>query len=335
MTFAMPFEDRAKAVTAFGFTPRQARFLTTVMLHSGVCMPRHYTKFAGIAFGHNTRDFFAKLTREKFATAYPCWRRQGTYFHIHHKALYRAIWELDNRHRRRPTIPRAAERLMLLDIVLDRPKMDWLATEADKVRDLGERYDVPRDDMPSLVFEQSGSKTVRYFPDKLPIGIDDLRRVLFVYLVTDPNPDAVRRFMQRHRPLFRRVSQWTLGLFFPGHLAGGEGRIRAAVMESFAEPLRPSVREEFEWYCHTRRGLEQGHRPAAAVDQVRYSRARRAFRSPRFFAAYRAWLKEGDSALWDLMMPGLRDKLQCDLVRIETHVLPHRYLNVATAAMTA
>ena len=65
----MTFEDRTAAVATFGFTPRQARFLTTVMLHSGVCLPRHYTKFAGIAFGHNTRDFFAKLTRERFATA--------------------------------------------------------------------------------------------------------------------------------------------------------------------------------------------------------------------------------------------------------------------------
>jgi hypothetical protein len=335
MTFAMSFEDRASAVAAFGFTPRQARFLTTVMLHSGVCLPRHYTKFAGIAFGHNTRDFFAKLTREKFATAYACWRRQGTYFHVHHKGLYRAIGEPDNRHRRRPTIPRTAERLMLLDIVLDQPELTWLGAEADKAVHFGQRHDVPREDLPSLVFEQGGSRTVRYFPDKLPIGIDNLGRVLFVYLVTDPNPDAVRRFMRRHRPLFRRVSQWTLGLFLPGYLAGVEGRVRAAVMESFAEPLSTSVREEFEWFCHARRAIEQGRRAGAAIDQVRYSRARRAFGSPRFYAAYRAWLKQGNGAFWDLMMPGLRDKLQCDLVRIETHVLPHRYLNVATAAMTA
>jgi len=328
----MTFEDRASAVAAFGFTSRQARFLTTVMLHSGVCMPRHYTKFAGIAFGHNTRDFFAKLIREKFATAYACWRRQGTYFHVHHKALSRAIWEPDNRHRRRPTIPRTAERLMLLDIVLDRPEMDWLATEADKVRHFAERYDVPGDEMPSLVFEQGGSKTVRYFPDKLPIGIDNLGRVLFVYLVTDPNPDAVRRFMQRHRPLFSRVTQWTVGLFFPGYLAGAEGRVRAAVMESFAPPLSPSTLEEFKWFCSARLAAERGVPPS---DQVRYRRARQRFGAPRFHAAYRAWLKEGGTGFYELMSTGLRDRLECGVVRIETHVLPHRYLNIAAAAMTA
>ena len=332
MTLAMPFEDRVTAVTAFGFTPRQARFVTTVMLHSGVCMPRHYTKFAGIAFGHNTRDFFAKLTREKFATAYACWRRQGTYFHVHHKGLYRAIGEPDNRHRRRPTIPRTAERLMLLDIVLDRLEMDWFATEADKVRHFAERYDVPREDMPSLVFEQGGSRTVRCFPDKLPIGKDSLGRLLFVYLVTDPNPDAVRRFMQRHRPVFRRVPRWTLGLFFPGHLVGAEERIRAGVMESFAEPVRSSVLDEFKWFCLARRTVEQG---GGAVDRLRYSRARRAFGSPHFYAAYRSWLREGSGVFYELISPTLRDQLECGQVRIETHVLAHRYLNVATAAMTA
>jgi hypothetical protein len=33
-------EDRVKAVVDFGFTERQARFLVTVMQHSGVCLLR-------------------------------------------------------------------------------------------------------------------------------------------------------------------------------------------------------------------------------------------------------------------------------------------------------
>lgn len=332
----MTFENRVSAVAGYGFTPRQAAFLTMVMLHSGVCMPRHYTKFAGIVFGHNTRDLFAKLTREKFATAYACWRRQGTYFHIHHKGLYRAIGEPDNRHRRRPTVPRTAERLMLLDIVLDRPEIAWLATEKDEVAHCLDRCGVAREDLPSLVFEQGGSKTVRYFPDKLPIGLgaspDELR---FVYLVTDPNPDTIRRFMRTHRRLFERVNRWTLSLFFPGYLSAAETRIRSAVMESFAEPVRLAIVEEFRWYCETRRVLEQSAPRPIPVDQHRYGRARRAFAAPRFYAVYRAWLKEGNGVFHQLLSALLRDKLQRGQVRIETGVLPHRYLNVATAAMTA
>src|SRR5262245_14093691 len=100
----MMFEQRVQAVSEYGFTPRQAAFLTTVMLHAGVCLPRQYTTFCGIVFGHTTRDFFAQLTARGFATAHPCWRRGGTFYHVHHKGLYRAIGEPDNRHRRRLTI---------------------------------------------------------------------------------------------------------------------------------------------------------------------------------------------------------------------------------------
>src|SRR5205823_5281359 len=44
--------DRVSAVAKFGVTERQARFLTTVMLHSGLCVPRQFATFAGIAYGH-------------------------------------------------------------------------------------------------------------------------------------------------------------------------------------------------------------------------------------------------------------------------------------------
>ena len=65
----MTYEERCAAVASFGFTQRQASFLTTVMLHAGVCLPRQYTTFAGIVFEQKTRDFFERLIRERFATA--------------------------------------------------------------------------------------------------------------------------------------------------------------------------------------------------------------------------------------------------------------------------
>jgi hypothetical protein len=48
----MNFDERVQAVAKFGFTERQARFLVTVMLHAGVCVPRQYARFAGTAYGH-------------------------------------------------------------------------------------------------------------------------------------------------------------------------------------------------------------------------------------------------------------------------------------------
>jgi hypothetical protein len=43
------FDDRVKAVSDIGFTERQPRFLATVMLYAGVCVPRQYATFAGTA----------------------------------------------------------------------------------------------------------------------------------------------------------------------------------------------------------------------------------------------------------------------------------------------
>ena len=38
----MTFDARVGGVKAFGFTDRQAAFLTTVALHSGYCVRRQY-----------------------------------------------------------------------------------------------------------------------------------------------------------------------------------------------------------------------------------------------------------------------------------------------------
>jgi integrase len=68
----MTFDERAEAVAELGFTARQARFLMTVMLHAGVCVPRQYARFCGIVHGQKTRKFFAKLERLGYATAHDC-----------------------------------------------------------------------------------------------------------------------------------------------------------------------------------------------------------------------------------------------------------------------
>jgi len=74
---------------------------------------------------------------------------------------------------------------MVLDAVLADPDRNWLATEQDKVSYFTLRYRIPRQDLPSLTFRAEDAETVRYFPDKLPIGLDaDGRTHVFLYLLT-------------------------------------------------------------------------------------------------------------------------------------------------------
>jgi len=65
---AMLGANGAAALKFFGFRPWQARFLVLVLEHSGVCLPRQYRAFAGVAHGRQTHRFFEKLIAGGFAT---------------------------------------------------------------------------------------------------------------------------------------------------------------------------------------------------------------------------------------------------------------------------
>ena len=68
----MNVEQAVHTISSRGFTDRQARFLVLVARHSGVCVMRQYSSFAGIVFGQKTRKFFAKLVRLGFVSSYNC-----------------------------------------------------------------------------------------------------------------------------------------------------------------------------------------------------------------------------------------------------------------------
>jgi hypothetical protein len=103
------------------------------------------------------------------------------------------------------------ERLMLLDAVLADRNYTWLGTENDKlayfILDLL-KTEMKKEDYPHLSFGEGDSRTVRYFPDKLPIGVERgrRRRHVFLYLVTRDVPVDFRMFLLRHAQLFRAVT---------------------------------------------------------------------------------------------------------------------------------
>jgi hypothetical protein len=331
----MTFADRCTPIAGMGFTPRQAAFLVTVMVHAGVCVPRQYTRFAGIVFGQKTRDFFAALVRRRMATAYPCWRGAGRLYHVHHKALYRAIGEPDNRHRRAVTVSRAIERLMVLDVVLGDPALTWLGTERDKVTCFTQRG-ISEADLPTLTFVHNGAKTLRRFPEKLPIGITGDGRVLFVHLATDPSGRTLRSFLASHAPLLRQLRQWTVRLVLPARLMGSQTLQVSVLHEFVSAPVRSSVLDEFRWFCQARAALEtRGFAGPGSPEWPRYTVARRAFGAPRFYAAYQRWRETGDAALDDLRSPRLHDAWTRGDARLEVQVLPFQYHHLAAAAATA
>lgn len=83
-------EERVQAVADFGFTERQARFLVTVMLFGGLCVPKQYARFAGTAYGQNVNAFFDKLVQRRFATKCRCIHNRAWLYHVQHRPLYEA-----------------------------------------------------------------------------------------------------------------------------------------------------------------------------------------------------------------------------------------------------
>ena len=128
----MIFGDRVQVVAKKGFTDRQARFLVTVMLHAGVCVPRQYARFCGIVHGQKTRKFFAELVRIGYASMYDCRHNRARIYHLNQRALYAVIGEADSRLRQPLTLNCAIQRLMVLDAIVEDPDLVWLGTAEEK-----------------------------------------------------------------------------------------------------------------------------------------------------------------------------------------------------------
>ncbi len=327
-------DGRVAAMASFGFTERQARFLVTVMVYGGAFLERQYCTFAGITHGQKTHDFVRKLIDRGYVTVItPGALHRGRLFHLQYKPLYEAIGEPNNRNRRPATMGRMVERLMVLDAVLADRRYTWLGTEQDKVTYFKSTFEQrgigadPR--LPHLVFGTGAEKVIRYFPDKMPIGVerDYGRRHVFLYLVTSDVPAGFRMFLFRHADLLGTVPQWTIRLVVPRRFRKAIALYRYAVRDELATPLSPSIVDELETVFRHRASVAGGTSPAADFD---LAVAKHKFAAARFRARYRMWQVDPSMALWGVRSSVLRDRLSRGEGRIEFMELPHQYLRLAS-----
>ena len=319
----MTSQERITAVEKTGFTRRQAAFLVTVMLHSGVCLGRQYCAFSRIVRGQKMHDFFSSLVTRRVATAYAAAHRRAWIYHVHGKRLYASIGEPNNRNRKPVTLARALERLMLLDAVIAEPTLQWLGSEREKVDYFRRRTTLRPSELPSLSFGPGAQPTVRFFPDKLPIGVaNDQRTHVFVYLVNRETPVDFRAFLHRHAELFRGLPEWELRLLVPRHLTNSVPLFEAAVRQEMAVPLRLDDVDELVWFFRQRLAADGGRH---IDDEQRFRAAARRFHAPRYRAMYRLWKKVGDGLVHAAVSRVLSDALTRRTGRVKTVELPHAY----------
>ncbi len=322
----MTAEDRVQAVVDFGFTERQARFLVTVMLHSGVCLPRQYERFAGIVHGKRTGRFFGKLIKHGYAAAYPCRHNRGRVYHVHHTPLYRAIGETNSRHRRPMSAARVEEALMLLDAMLIDPKVMWLATADEKRIHISRQGGVSPDDAARLTATQRASRPVRSVRDRMPVGIDQEGRWVFPYLLTDLQREDFHWFLQQLSALFAVLPAWVVQIVCP------HGKGVAELYEKEAryalQPVSPRVASHVPWYFKLHRAHTQEGAPLGDHEQDYYE-TRYAFGGLRFQVLYRRWLIEGDAVLEGISSDAIAEALKRGTGNVECHVLPFGYRHLS------
>jgi hypothetical protein len=332
----MSFDDRVKALAEFGFTERQARFLVTVMLHAGVCVPRQYARFAGTAYGHNVTKFFDRLVQRRFVRVCRCVHNRAELYHVRYQPLYSAIGQPQSRYRRPVSGRLAPGRVMLLDGIVASPDLFWLSSVEEKVAFCNLMApSLPRERLPHVTFGTPAR--LHLFPEDLPIGVSSTGRVVFLYLVTTAFEPDLRGFLQRHRDLLAALPGWTVRLLIPRERQGLTQATEQAAREELTQHHTPGTIAEFKWYCEQRRGTPDPR--ALGHSDQRFWLAGSAFDTPRFRLLYRRWLTDGDTVFDLISSPAIAEALERGTGRIESQVAlsSHRHLTplVATASSSA
>lgn len=227
----MTFNDRIHAVKKFGFSGRQARFLVTVMLHGGVCVPRQYATLAGTAYGRRVNAFFDKLVTLRYAARCRCVHNRAAVYHVRYRPLYRAIGEPHSRNRKPVPAARIVERLMLLDAVIAHPEVEWLATATDKI----EFFTAASTYAPSRWPRETVGDTERFFPNHLLIGVSSTRRLIFLFLATTSLKNDLKASIRRHAEILESLPAWTVRLVLPPPVAGVKSWLEAVVRDELAK----------------------------------------------------------------------------------------------------
>ena len=325
----MTADERIKAVSDFGFTERQARFMVTVMLNGGVCVPRQYARSVGTAYGQNVNAFFDKLVKKRFAVRCSCVHNRAAVYQLGFQPLYRAIGEPDSANRKPIAAGRVVERLMLLDAVISQPDLVWLSTAPDKLAFFTvTAASCPPERLPHTTIGTDERRRVRQFPDAVPIGVERTGRPVFLFVVNTWDADDLRAFVQRHAELLRALPGWTVRLVLPPHFADVKERFDRVVRDELASPMSPRTFEELRWYFEER----QSQTALEKTEADRFRRAGRAFAGTRWQLLYRRCLTDGDSALEVATSPAIRDALARGDGVIESEVFPHSYRHLSPLA---
>jgi hypothetical protein len=212
---------------------------------------------------------------------------------------------------------------MVLDAIVEDADLVWLGTADEKAAHLLALTRIEQWNLRHVAVGEGEPHMVRYFPDRLPIGIHLAGRGVLVYVVTDAWLDEFRVFLERHAALLRALPAWTLRIVVPPQVPDISQRSKQVVWNQLLTPLRTETLDELRWYFEQARSHPAPCR-CADLDE-RFHRAREAFSAPRFEALYRAWEQDGETAVAAAGSHAINDAVKAGAGQVETLELGHRY----------
>jgi hypothetical protein len=105
------------------------------------------------------------------------------------------------------TLNHTIHHLMILDAIVENPDLVWLGTAGEKAARLTALTRIAPSDLPHVAVGKGNALTVRYFPERLPIGIHLAGRGVVVYVITAPWLDEFRVFLRAARRAASRAAR--------------------------------------------------------------------------------------------------------------------------------
>lgn len=287
--------DQIDSIQGLGYTETEARFLYIVATHAGYFTLRHFLHFAGARRGKRSSSFAQKLLRHGHASIRD-YMGTGSVFHLFSRLIYGRIEKDNLRNRRRHSFDYVRSRLVLLDFVLENLNYEFLETEQDKVQFFCETLSVPKDTLPTKVYEgASGSRpTLRYFVDKFPLFLSSpisLASAVVTFSYVDGGVATVSNFgvhLAAYQSLFRHLNSFRF-LYIANRSAGfarAERRFRSFVKD----PLETDVSAEILRYFRIRQKWERHEYVVPITEDLEFlAEARRRFHGKRFEDLFIAW----------------------------------------------
>ena len=299
----MTNEERIENLRTFGYTVREASFLTIAALASGYFVRSQYLTFINSGPGGDA-DFIERLMDRGHAKERQLKGRTKLY-HLSSKPLFDALGEVDNRNRRTHTTATEKQRLVTLDyLVMTRTGSVALLTEQEKTDYFHALGALPAD-LPGKLYTAKSDgvgPTVRYFTDKFPVMPGD-GKTTFIYVDEGTHTlDTFERYLTAYTPLWSRLESWEVVYVAP--FSNHFERANRIFARRFGSSNIPEEAQQLLQYFRDTDALHKGVPGYFTQEKlIQYRAERERFDGHRYDDLYKQWQAHGDGVMVRLSTP--------------------------------